>query len=93
MKPYWGPDADSFRPERWLEMCSAPSPYSYLSFNAGPRLCLGQRLAEIEGVYVLAGLLARFRFRPAVPLEDVGYALCTLLPMKTGLPVVVEQRV
>lgn len=55
-------------------------------------MCLGQRLAEIEGVYVLTGLLQRFKFTPAVPLEQVGYALCTLLPMKDGLHVTLQQR-
>ena len=42
-------------PERWLEMEHAPSPYSAISFHAGPRICLGQRLAELEGVFVLVG--------------------------------------
>ncbi len=41
------------RPERWLEFAHVPSPYSAISFHAGPRICLGQRLAELEGVYVL----------------------------------------
>lgn len=31
----WGADALAFRPERWLEMDKAPSPYAYLTFNAG----------------------------------------------------------
>jgi hypothetical protein len=31
----WGPDALAFRPERWLEMDKAPTPYAYLTFNAG----------------------------------------------------------
>lgn len=31
----WGADALTFRPERWLEMDKAPSPYAYLTFNAG----------------------------------------------------------
>jgi cytochrome P450 len=45
------------RPSRWLGLDSMPSPYSYLSFHAGPRLCLGQRLAEIEAVSALIQLL------------------------------------
>jgi hypothetical protein len=43
------------RPSRWLALDSMPSPYSYLSFHAGPRLCLGQRLAELEGVRAAKG--------------------------------------
>lgn len=40
LQSVWGPDALSFRPERWLEMDKAPSPYTYLTFNAGG-LCVG----------------------------------------------------
>jgi cytochrome P450 len=60
---------------------------------AGPRLCLGQRLAELEGVFVLTGLLARFRFRQAVPGTTVTYNLSPTMPMKEGLMVVPEARV
>lgn len=59
---------------------------------AGPRLCLGQRLAELEGVFVLTGLLARFRFRQAVPGSTVTYTLSPTMPMKEGLMVVPELR-
>ena len=45
----WGPDALSFRPERWLEMDKAPSPYAYLTFNAGARV------AGLGGVLSVAG--------------------------------------
>eukprot|EP00879_Flechtneria_rotunda_P004919 GHRR01005193.1.p2 GENE.GHRR01005193.1~~GHRR01005193.1.p2 ORF type:complete len:111 (-),score=26.02 GHRR01005193.1:1650-1982(-) len=80
------------RPERWIEMDNTPSPYSYPTFHAGPRLCLGQRLAELEGLYVLTGLLARFKFKAARPLSNVTYALSTTMPMKDGLHVLVEPR-
>jgi cytochrome P450 len=89
----WGADADSFRPERWLERAAAPSPYVNPSFHAGLRLCLGQRLAELEGVYVLVTLLRRFKlaFAPGRPRE-VTYDLSASLPMKGGLWVSVEER-
>lgn len=80
------------RPERWLEMDSMPSAYSYNTFNAGPRLCLGQRLAELEGVYVLAGLLSRFKFTLAVPGQKVTYAHSLSMPMAGGLFVVASSR-
>jgi len=35
MEAFWGPDALAFRPERWLEMEATPTPYHYLTFNAG----------------------------------------------------------
>ncbi|KAI9320278.1 cytochrome P450 [Zopfochytrium polystomum] len=55
-----GEDAARFRPERWLEMEKAPSPYAYPVFNAGPRVCLGKNMAEVEGVFVLVSLMKRF---------------------------------
>ncbi|KAF6260759.1 cytochrome P450 [Scenedesmus sp. NREL 46B-D3] len=88
-KTFWGADAEA------VTLVGAPQhalAYSYLSFHAGPRLCLGQRLAEIEGVYVLAGLLARFKFSQVQPGARVGYVFSTSLPMKQGLLVTVEER-
>ena len=58
----------------------------------GPRLCLGQRLAELEGVFVLTGLLARYRFSQAVPGAAVGYNLSPTMPMKQGLMVLATPR-
>ncbi|KAI6190866.1 hypothetical protein M3Y97_00165400 [Aphelenchoides bicaudatus] len=45
-KDVWGEDALEFRPEKWLES-DVPSNQFY-SFGAGPRLCIGMRLAIIE---------------------------------------------
>jgi hypothetical protein len=41
------------RPSRWLEAANLPSSYEYLSFNAGPRVCPGKHLAELQNVYTL----------------------------------------
>merc|ERR1712190_92205 len=53
----WGADAAAFRPERWLEMKQVPSNYDYAVFNAGPRECLGRRLALVEMKACMATLL------------------------------------
>ena len=37
----YGPDASSFRPERWEGPELADIKWGYLPFNGGPRLCLG----------------------------------------------------
>lgn len=81
------------RPRRWLEAAKLPSPYSYISFNAGPRICLGQRLAELEGVYVLAGLLSTFDLQLARDTTvPASYTFSASLPMAGGLPVYVRAR-
>lgn len=51
----WGPDASSFKPERWLQpklpegVRELPS-IAMPSFLAGPRACIGFRFALIESV-------------------------------------------
>jgi cytochrome P450 len=55
------PDAYRFLPERWLTL--QPSPYAYLPFGAGPRLCLGGPLAMQTIKITLATILQRFHVR------------------------------
>ncbi|KAF8356667.1 hypothetical protein PRIPAC_91662 [Pristionchus pacificus] len=59
-KELWGEDADEFRPERWLESDKRVAAINFLTFGAGPRLCIGMRLATMEEKIVLAHLLRRF---------------------------------
>ncbi|PYI12009.1 cytochrome P450 [Aspergillus sclerotiicarbonarius CBS 121057] len=54
----YGPDAHSFRPERWEE--NSKRGWDYLPFNGGPRICLGQQYALTEASYTLVKLLQRF---------------------------------
>jgi hypothetical protein len=61
---HWGADADQFRPERFLDAAASAArhPCAHLPFGAGPRLCIGYKLAMQEAVAVLASLLQRFDF-------------------------------
>jgi cytochrome P450 len=87
----WGPDAKEFRPERWLEMERNPSPFDYPVFNAGPRVCLGKNMAELEGVFVIVSMLRVFEVS-VLEGEKVTYANSVTLPMKDGLKVKVCKR-
>ncbi|KAI8830266.1 cytochrome P450 [Chytriomyces cf. hyalinus JEL632] len=82
----WGDDAKEFKPERWLEMTKQPSPFDYPVFNAGPRVCLGKSMAELEGVYVLVEVARQFKIK-VVNEKDVTYANSLTLPMRNGLKV------
>ena len=42
----YGPDAASFRPERWEGSELADIKWAYLPFNGGPRMCLGSKLCR-----------------------------------------------
>ena len=39
----YGPDALSFRPERWDDPQLEKIGWGYLPFNGGPRVCLGSK--------------------------------------------------
>ncbi|KAF7333320.1 Benzoate 4-monooxygenase [Mycena venus] len=54
----WG-DPDVFLPERWLE--GKESRQYLLAFGKGPRACIGQNLAYIEMISVLATILLRYK--------------------------------
>jgi cytochrome P450 len=62
---YWD-EPDQFRPERFLPGHAHQRPkFAYFPFGGGPRACIGNTFALIEGALVLAGLTQRFHFRPA----------------------------
>eukprot|EP00439_Symbiodinium_sp_Y106_P040103 s4880_g4.t3 len=67
-KEIWGSDASEFRPERWLEL-ETKSPYENPVFHAGPRECLGKRLAMVEMKGMLCALIGNFNFRKVPSLE------------------------
>ncbi|KAF8600093.1 cytochrome P450, partial [Ceratobasidium sp. AG-I] len=70
-KDLWGPDADSFDPDRWiderLKKYLTPNPFIFLPFNAGPRICLGQQFAYNETSFFLVRLLQRVESIQLVP--------------------------
>ncbi|KAI0082443.1 cytochrome P450 monooxygenase pc-2 [Panus rudis PR-1116 ss-1] len=63
-KDLWGPDAEEFDPDRWLDervhKYVTPNPFIFLPFNAGPRICLGQQFAYNEMSFFLIRLLQNF---------------------------------
>ncbi|KAJ3065379.1 hypothetical protein HDU98_011261 [Podochytrium sp. JEL0797] len=75
----WGPDAQEFKPERWITTTSDDSegkPYgAYFPFLLGPRNCIGQRFAMLEMKAILAVLARGFEF---VKVEGGGVVKKTL---------------
>jgi len=63
-KDLWGPDAEEFDPERWLDerlhKYVTPNPFIFLPFNAGPRICLGQQFAYNESSFFMVRLLQKY---------------------------------
>jgi cytochrome P450 len=74
------PQPEAFRPERWLDGSAAKLPkYVYVPFGGGPRVCIGERFAMMEGVLVLVTILRRFRLEMAGP-DPVPFPSITLRP-------------
>jgi cytochrome P450 len=88
----WWPEPELFRPERWTSEAAATRPRSaFVPFGGGPRMCVGEPFAWMEGVLLLATIARRWRFR-LVPGRTVqAQAVVTLRP-RNGLPMVPERR-
>lgn len=58
-------DEHLFRPSRWINTADGsifkPPPGTYLPWSAGPRVCPGMRMAQVEFVGVLTALFSRHR--------------------------------
>jgi cytochrome P450 len=52
------PAVDKFVPERWDNW--TPKAWTYVPFNGGPRICIGQQFALTEMGYTLARLFQRY---------------------------------
>lgn len=89
----WGPDADEFRPARWLVDGKVVnrSASEFPVFNGGARTCLGKKLAELLAVQVIVAMVWLFDFEAATSGERESKSSLTL-PMKDGLPARVKFR-
>lgn len=54
------PPVDVFAPERWSNW--TPKPWTYIPFNGGPRICVGQQFALMEIWYTVTRLLQKFEY-------------------------------
>jgi cytochrome P450 len=92
----WGPDADKFIPERWLDdkgqFVGADS-CKFSVFHAGPRACLGREMAYVQMKAVAAAMLKMFHFEPVGDNnESPAYEMAMTLRKKGGLLVHATKR-
>jgi cytochrome P450 len=90
--PRFFPDPEAFVPTRWATPPEAgPARSAYLPFGGGPRQCLGEGFAWMEGLLVLTTLAQTWRMQlaPGPPVEP--WALVTLRP-KQGIHVHLARR-
>ncbi|KAL1609239.1 hypothetical protein SLS59_001603 [Nothophoma quercina] len=60
-KEIWGPDADTFRPERW-EKVTEKQKAAFIPFSYGPRACVGRNVAEMELALIVSTVFKRYEF-------------------------------
>lgn len=90
--PRWFPDPWRFDPERWRPEAVAARPkHSYFPFGAGPRMCVGEDFAWMEGILVLATLARRWRLR-LIPGHPVELEPRITLRPKHGMAMIPERR-
>ncbi|KAJ4877036.1 hypothetical protein Rs2_42054 [Raphanus sativus] len=94
MRAVWGEDALHFKPERWVcedgRLKHEPS-FKFLSFNSGPRTCLGKNLAMNQMKTVAVEILQNYDIK-VVKGQKVEPVLGFILSMKHGLRVTVSKR-
>lgn len=90
----FGSDADTFRPERWLQI-EGETEEAYqeriklyvntdLSFGGGSRICLGRHLALLEAYKIVATLINRYDIELVNP-EREWEVTCSWFPRQRGL--------
>lgn len=88
------PEPEKFIPERFTpEAKASRHPFTYLPFGAGPRSCVGMRLAQLETKMALARLFHKFTIVPCCETEDpLGLKSLITLSPKNGIYVKIVKR-
>jgi len=87
------PDPHRFDPERFTpEAKESRPPFAYFPFGGGPRRCIGEGFAWMEGVLLLATLARRWRMS-LVPGQTIKpHPRITLRPGRHGVLMTLERR-
>jgi len=88
----WHPNPLRFDPERWTPQARASRPkFSYFPFGAGPRQCIGESFAWMEGVLLLASIARNWKFSVVAETWVELLPVITLRP-KFGMKLRVEKN-
>jgi cytochrome P450 len=86
------PNPLRFDPERWIAIARESRPqFSYFPFGGGPRRCIGESFAGMEGTLLLATLAQTWQMRLA-PNHPVALKPVITLRPKHGMRMTVARR-
>lgn len=94
----WGPDAHRFRPERFEETgvdgqhTFPKHPFAWLPFGAGPRGCIGGKLALVEATTAVATVLRRWLLYLPASAEELTPRYSVTVDFDGGVTVGLMQR-
>ena len=90
--PRWYPHPLTFDPQRWTPEARSRRPkFCYFPFGAGPRQCIGESFAWMEGVLLLASIARNWKFSLVPETRVELLPLITLRP-KHGMKLRAERR-
>jgi cytochrome P450 len=90
--PRFFPDPFKFDPERWTQDQGSSLPqFAYFPFGGGPRRCVGESFAWMEGMMVIATIASKWKMHLVPGQTIVPKALITIRP-KRGMKMIMEKR-
>ncbi|USW56173.1 Putative cytochrome P450 [Septoria linicola] len=84
------PDHLAFVPERWDNW--TPKSWSYIPFNGGPRICIGQQFALTEMAYTVVRILQSFERVESRMTEHPGFKADIVLQPAGGVHLAFVKR-
>ena len=84
---------DQFYPERWTPEFRASIPrFSYFPFGGGSRSCIGEPLAWMEGIIVLATIIKKWKITLEENMKHIELRPLVTLRPKYGISVKLHKR-
>ena len=86
------PEPNAFQPQRWDDATAKTrNRFAFFPFGAGPRQCIGEGFAWMEGILLLATLAQQWQMR-LLPNHPVVLQPLVTLRSKYGMPMKPTQR-